>query len=92
MSDITAGDLKKTKEEKNLKRNEIYRKILQKCLLKIQKVNNMNNNIIIYEVPGFLFGSPLYKYEDCVIYLEYKLQKRDFKVEKLNDTTLHISW
>ena len=92
MSDITASDLNKSKEEKNLKRNSIYRKILEKCLIKIQKVNNMNNNQLVYEVPGFLFGSPLYKYEDCVIYLENKLQKRDFKVEKISDTSLLISW
>ena len=52
----------------------------------------MNNNQIVYEVPGFLFGSPLYKYEDCVIYLKNKLQKRDFKVEKISDTSLLISW
>jgi len=92
MSDITASDLNKSKDEKNLKRNSIYRKILQKCLLKIQKMNDMNNNKIVYEVPGFLFGSPLYKYEDCIIYLENKLQKRDFKVEKINDISLLISW
>ena len=92
MTDITAKDLKKTNEEKNLKRNTIYRKILVKCLLKIQKINNMNHNEIVYEVPGFLYGCPLYKYDDCVIYLENKLQKREFKVKKLNDITLHVSW
>ena len=92
MSDITASDLNKSKEEKNLKRNSIYRKILEKCLIKIQKVNNMNNNQMVYEVPGFLFGSPLYKYEDCVIYLENKLKKEILKLKKINDTALLISW
>ena len=37
---------------------------------------------MIYDVPGFIFGSPLYKYDDCVIYLENKLIKRDFEVKK----------
>ena len=92
MTDITAGDLKKNNEEKNNKRNNIYRKILERCIVKIQKVNNMNQTELNYHVPGFLYGSPLYKYDDCVKYLENKLERRDFKVQKINDTTLHVSW
>ena len=70
-----------------------YEEIYQKCIKKIQKVNKeLRHFECCFSVPVFIFGGPLYDYEDLKRYLVFKLHNNGLSAEYLDNKTLYISW
>jgi hypothetical protein len=88
---VKASELVKQQLEKDKLKDEIYKKIYNRIEHKITIASAANLYECWYDVPEFIFNIPLYKLEDCIIYLIKKLKKNEFKVKR-NNNIIYISW
>ena len=88
---IKASELVQQQYEKNKLKDKIYNKIYNRIEHKIKLTSTQNLYECWYEVPEFIFNIPLYKLEDCILYLVTQLQKNEFKIKRTNNI-LYISW
>lgn len=56
-------------------RRNIYRKIFQKLCNTINHAAEQGNKFCIFQVPEFFFDEISYPLDECIEYLNYKLQK-----------------
>ena len=90
--DINIMDIQKKQHEKDLKRLEIYNKILQKCYYKINSTSDNEYEHCFFRVPEYVMGSPIYNLTKCVIFLLQKLRENGFKCKYCHPFMLYISW
>ena len=57
-----------------------------------QAIVNANAPYILFEVPSFVFGYPLFNYADAIKYLTDELLKAGFWVWHVEEKYLFISW
>jgi hypothetical protein len=57
-----------------------------------QAIHNMNAPYILYEVPSFIFGYPLYSMKDAIDWLMNEILRGGYWVWNVNETYLLISW
>jgi len=57
-----------------------------------QAIANSNAPYILFEVPSFVFGYPLFNFKDAVNYLTSELLKAGFWVWNVDEKYLLISW
>jgi hypothetical protein len=57
-----------------------------------QAIHNMNAPYILYEVPSFIFGYPLYSMKDAIEWLMNEILRGGYWVWNVNETYLLISW
>jgi hypothetical protein len=83
-------------EEKNVKqtvKHNIYSIVLQKCVEKILYTNrHTDKTFVIFEVPMFLIGYPLYDKHSCIVYLMNQLSNNGYIVEFIEPCYIHIDW
>ena len=89
---VKAEDLIKQQKEREDKKKEIFKKILEKIEKKIILASNSNFYECKYEIPEFLMGMPIYSVVDCKKYIKQKLKKNGFKVDNLINNIILISW
>ncbi len=94
MSMINIDELHKKRIEKLNRKNEIYELILKKCHNRIKLVAKLNNDICFcfYIVPNYIYGIPLYNFNECMKYVVTSLVKNGFDVKYTHPNLLYISW
>lgn len=92
MFSISVKEIQENFEDKTRRRLEIYRKLLEKCFLTIKHHSNGDHTFCFFEVPPVKLGLPIYKVDQCLTYIEMKLKEKGFKVKKISETILYISW
>lgn len=88
---VKASELVKQQLDRDKLKDKIYNKIYKRIEHKITAASESNLYTCWYDVPEFIFNIPLYKIEDCMIYLVKQLTKNEFKIER-NGNILFISW
>jgi hypothetical protein len=91
MADINVSKLQKIQLGKLASREETYNKIYHMIEKKISIANNGGSSYIVFQVPQFLIGLPLFTTEECIDYLIKRLNKNGFKYIIHNDILI-ISW
>jgi len=89
---VKAEDLRKDQNERNAKKKKTFKKIYNKIEQKISIANSINNFYILYEIPEFILGIPLYSITEALSYIKHKLKKNGFKVEYYQPNKLLIEW
>lgn len=89
---INILDLHRTINEKNLKKNECYEKVLDICHKRIRLANDNNSLRLIFEIPEFIYGYPLFDLNACIKYLLNSLKLNGFLVNYYFPKILYISW
>jgi hypothetical protein len=93
MSDICVDDLREVHENRKKAQRDIYKKIY---VLVCQKINKINRLYYIkkctYYVPVMMWGLPLYRMEDCLIYTRWRLKKKGIQTRFTYPNLLEISW
>lgn len=93
MADLAPEDLRQVHEDRKKTQRETYRKIYLQCCDKIKKVNKgFYAKNTTYHVPVMLWGHPMYKMEECLIYMRYRLKKKGIKTRFNYPNVLFISW
>jgi hypothetical protein len=92
MKQLNILDLHRSINEKKMRTNECYDKILELCHKKIQiGANNQKLNCFI-EVPSYVFGYPIFNFNSCIEYVYNSLKKNGFLVKYYFPKYLYISW
>lgn len=84
-------DVHKKKDKTKL---QIYGEIYLKCLEKMRQSNTVLGKLECnFTVPSFIWGIPIYDYEDLKQYILFKLHRNGLVKSCLVDnTTIYISW
>uniref|UniRef100_A0A6C0BDZ9 Uncharacterized protein n=1 Tax=viral metagenome TaxID=1070528 RepID=A0A6C0BDZ9_9ZZZZ len=92
MKQINILDLHRSINEKKMRTNECYDKILEICHKRIESfANNQKLNCFI-EVPCYVVGYPIFDYNKCIEYVYDALKKNGFLVKYFFPKYLYISW
>lgn len=85
-------NIQKNIDEKNRKRRETFKVVLNKCIRQIEKASSFDKLFCLFQVPDFLIGYPLYPLEMCIEYLQKQLITCGFVVKYYFPNILYISW
>ena len=89
---IDMNELDFEARKKNMKRLEIYNKILKECHNKIRFNSKLDRKYCFFLVPEFIFGTPLYDIEELRNHVMNSLQKNGFQLMYIHPNWLFISW
>ena len=78
---VLYNHIKTQTEIKNKSREKIYNKVLLKIQKKIFKESSTGIFSILYEIPKFIIGEPLYSVYKCAEYIAYNLGSNGFKIK-----------
>ena len=92
MSQLRINDLYNKKNEKNLKRLEIYDSVLVKCHERIKYNSNFERTYCFYQIPEFIIGVPLYNINEMRKYIINSLKTNGFNILYIDPNWLFISW
>ena len=82
-------------QERRLKRQmESFEIILSNCFKQIRKQVEMfpSKMFFYFDVPEFMLGYPLYKLEDCLMFLVENIKNNGYQVQYIFPRILLISW
>lgn len=88
---VTASELKKENKKKNKEKIKIYKKVYERIDKTIVLANSKDYESCKYEVPEFLLGVPLYDLDDCINYIDKRLEENGFKKNWKNNIVF-IDW
>lgn len=92
---MTDFDISKLIEDQNniqQKKLDVYNKILTKVYNKIELINKRKKTELVYDVPNYIFGYPLYDNRTCLVFIISSLRKKGFYVKFNFPNILFISW
>jgi len=84
--------LNNVRDQKELNRYEIYRKVLKKCHYRINTVSSKGDSFCFYVIPEYIYGIPKYDTLYCASYILKKLKNNGFKVLYTYPNLIFISW
>jgi hypothetical protein len=91
---MKAREVWDAQEESRLYKMSAMKPVLAQIEGKVrqQAIANVNAPYILFEVPSFVFGYPLFNYKDAVDYIMNELLKAGFWVWNVDEKYLLISW
>lgn len=92
MKQINIFELQNSINKKENLRISTYEKILERCHQKIKNAASNEQYFVIYDVPHYIVGLPLYNLNNCIEYLITQLKENGFKVEHRLPKFLIVSW
>lgn len=92
MADFDISKLINDQHNIQQKKLDVYNKILKKVFNKIELINKRKKTELIYEVPNYIFGYPLYDNRTCIVFVISSLRKKGFYVKFNFPNILFISW
>lgn len=92
MSDFDISKLVRDQYNNQQKKLDVYNKILKKVYNKIELVNKRKKTNLLYEIPNYMFGHPLYDNRTCIVFIISSLRKKGFYVKFNYPNILFISW
>lgn len=92
MKQLNIYELQNEINKKKEKRKEIFTKIIDRCHNKIKTAAKHEQYSVIYEIPEFIPGLPIYNFNDCREYVIKSLENNGFNVQYQFPKLLYISW
>lgn len=90
---INIDELYEKKRVKDLKKLELFKKILNRVHIKIKTTARINNDKFCwYVVPEMIIGIPRYDHAGCIAYIMNQLESNGFQVRYYHPNTILISW
>lgn len=91
---INIDELYEKKRHNDLKKLELYKKILNRIHVRIKNTarNNIHEKFCWFVVPETIIGIPRYNQANCIAYILDTLQTNGFQVRYFHPNTLFISW
>ncbi len=89
---INIFELNYNRDQKEVKKYRIFRRILDKIHARIKLASKKCISYLFYKIPDFVLGIPAYKIEECSSYISDKLEKNGFVVMFTPPNLFYISW
>lgn len=88
---LKLSDLEAKDKERAKRNHETYKMIYSKVSTLITTQHETGNSSLVYDVPAFVLGRPMFNHAHAVRYVRDKLLKGGFRVDQMG-CTLHVSW
>ena len=91
---LKARDVWDEQEARREQRMAAMRPVLAQLYAKIRKqaIHSPNSPYVLFEVPSFVFGYPLYQMKEAREYLTKTLEQTGYLVWVVDETFLLVSW
>jgi hypothetical protein len=90
---LNLDELYEKKQQDDLKKLEIYQKVLNRVHVRIRTVSDKTDDKCCwFLIPEIILGVPKYKNSECIAYVLSKLEENGFQVKYFHPNTLFISW
>lgn len=89
---VNIYDLHRQMQQKKVRRFQHFDSILDKVYKRIQSAATIDQVRILYEVPEFVVGIPMFNIHHCIAYLITELRQKEFFVQYYFPRILYISW
>ena len=91
---INLESLYEVHKKRDINKVEVYRLVFQKCIDKIRQTNDRLQKMeCIFEVPTFLWGTPIYDYDDLKSYIIHRLTENGIvHCYFIDQNNLFMSW
>jgi hypothetical protein len=88
---ITAQEIQQVEAQRRSVKKETYKHIMEQFDKKIRKAVRIGEKSATLEVPGFVWGFPLYDVISAAAYLERQLTNLGYNVKR-SETILIVTW
>jgi hypothetical protein len=91
---INIDELYTKKQEKDVKKLELFNKILNRAHVKIKTTSRLylNQHFCWFHIPEVIIGVPSFDQAACIAYIIDKLQTSKFEVKYYHPNVLFICW
>jgi hypothetical protein len=89
---INIYDLYSEFNKKNMRKLEVFDKALLMCHNRIKDSVTYGKLTILYEVPHFIIGMPVFDHNKCIAFVIRKLRDDGFHVKYYFPNVLYVSW
>jgi|TARA_B110000495_G_C22816356_1_gene476555 hypothetical protein len=89
---INVNQIQKNKGERDRYKYTTYKRILEKCYLKIKTCSDNNQSYCIYTIPDFIIGEPLFRKNFCATFIIDHLKDNGFSASFIYPTYVFASW
>lgn len=79
-------------DKNTVKKLNTFKGILRRIFFRIKMNLRLKKNCLLYEVPHFIMGEPIYDIKICLVFLISELRKKQFYVKFKAPNLLYISW
>uniref|UniRef100_A0A6C0EIY9 Uncharacterized protein n=1 Tax=viral metagenome TaxID=1070528 RepID=A0A6C0EIY9_9ZZZZ len=89
---LNINSLNNIRDQKEINKYEIYKKVLSKCHHRIKVVSQKGDSFCFYVIPEYIFGVPKYDKLCCAEYIINKLKQNGFRLTYTFPNLLFICW
>jgi hypothetical protein len=89
---LNVFELNRQRDEKEVRKYETYRKILEKVHFKIEQNSKKGISFCFYNLPNYLPGLPAYNILKCAEYVIERLRKLGIIVLYFDPNTIYATW
>ena len=89
---INVNQIQKNRQERDKLKYATYKRILEKCYLKIKQCSDKDLEYCIYNIPDFILGEPLFNKQFCSEFLTEHLNMNGFSSKFLPPRYIFVSW
>jgi hypothetical protein len=89
---LTVYEIHNHLEKKKAARSKSFEKVLEICFNKIKVATDKELFRILFDVPEYVLGLPVYNINHCTKYIMQSLSENGFMVKYFFPKTLYISW
>jgi len=82
----------KNREKRREKLSDIYIKMYNRCLRKIEIASSQNRTDLIFNVDPSIKDLPEYTPLDCILYIDNELKHLNMNTHIINNNTIFITW
>ena len=69
---INVNDIQQRQNNKDRYRLQVYKRLLERCYIKIKSASDNEEKFCLCRVPEFVFGEPIYKLPECILFIIIK--------------------
>jgi hypothetical protein len=85
-------ELKKNRKHINSSFDQVVENIVSSCLSNVRYTNSSGKTEMLYTIPAFMLGFPVYDYEYVSSRVVRKLRKEGFTIFKVDQSKIILKW
>ena len=89
---INVNDIQQRQNNKDRYRLQVYKRLLERCYIKIKSASDNEQKYCLYKVDEFIFGEPIYKLPECILFIITNLKNSGFLIKYYKPNVIYITW
>ena len=89
---INVNDIQNKQYNKDRYRMQVYKRLLERCYIKIKSASDNEEKFCLYIVPEYVFGEPIFKLPECILFMITNLKNSGFMIKYYKPNLIYITW